>query len=130
LDRKTHNRLLQAARKISMSWAPRVAAKQKCKVDKALYQCQLCKSYVYEGKSPVTYDYYLQVYGDNVLFDNFHMDHKEPVVATNTDKHSWDIYYSRLFCPEENWQGICKPCHDIKSKAENLQRKIHKGKKK
>ena len=134
MDRKTHNRLIQAARRISMGWKPRVSAKQRCKVDKALYQCELCNYYVYEGKSPVTYDYYLQLYGDRVMFDNFHMDHKNPVVPVEGlgtfENYNWNVHYKRLFCSDENWQGICKTCHEIKSKGENKQRKLIKGKKK
>ena len=134
MDRKTHNRLIQAARKISMSWKPRLAAKAKCKIDKALYQCELCSVYVYEGKSPVTYDYYMQVYGElKVIMDNFHMDHISPVDPVDGTMgkpgvdYNWTLYYSRLFCPEENFQGICKECHDKKSKTENKERRLNKN---
>lgn len=136
MDRKTYNRLIQAARKISMSWKPRVAAKKKCQIDKALFQCQACKILVYEGKSPVTYDYYLQAYGmDKVIMDNFHMDHIAPVVPTDgslghPSDFEWKKYYKRLFCEEENFRGICKICHTQKTKKENTQRRETRRKKK
>lgn len=117
-----------------MSWKPRVTVKQRAKIDKALYKCELCNWYIYEGTSPVTYDYYLQVYGDNIRFDKCHMDHREPVVPIEglglPENFEWKIYFERLFCPEENWQLICLECHTTKTLQENEQRKLHKRKKK
>jgi 5-methylcytosine-specific restriction endonuclease McrA len=48
------------------------------------------------------------------------------VVALDSKKHDWNIYYSRLFCGEENFRGLCKECHDKKSKKENEQRRLLK----
>ncbi len=35
----------------------------------------------------------------------------------------FNVYISRLFCPVENLQMVCKTCHSAKSKLENKQRK-------
>lgn len=43
------------------------------------------------------------------------MDHKIPVGQFK----DWNTYVDNLFCDEDNWQVICKPCHDIKTKEEN-----------
>lgn len=54
----------------------------------------------------------------------FHMDHVIPVVDPKTDPDfNLHIYAERLFCEEENWQCLCIPCHDIKTKEENAIRK-------
>lgn len=35
----------------------------------------------------------------------------------------YSVYIERLFCPEENLQGLCKSCHDKKTKLENKNRR-------
>jgi len=70
---------------------------------------------------------------ETVRMTRFDMDHKEPVVPLDqTGKEiSWDVYYERMFCPEDNYQGLClQPCHQTKTAAEKKQRLAHKyGKK-
>lgn len=116
-----------------MGWAPRVAAKLAGKIDKALYECASCSVYVYEGKSPTTFEYYKEVY-PHVIMENPFLDHIEPVVPIEGLGHfsdyNWNIHYKRLFCPQSNFQILCHGCHSAKSSAENKQRKLHKGKKK
>lgn len=120
MDKRTHNRLIQAARKISLAWGPRKTAKAKCKVDKSLFECSKCGVYVYEGSSANNYFDYQEKYSDKeVRMERFDMDHIEPVIAVDTVDHSWDIYYKRLFCGEENYRGLCQECHKTKSAAEN-----------
>lgn len=110
-----------------MGWGPRVAAKQKCKVDKATYRCQKCGAYVYEGVSLVTFVEMQEKYPDqNIIMDKFQMDHIDSVVDLSGDAHSWDVYYKRLFCEEDNYRGLCAPCHKKKSKIENEIRKKNK----
>lgn len=31
----------------------------------------------------------------------------------------YNVYIERLFCDVNNLQGLCKTCHDVKTKAEN-----------
>jgi 5-methylcytosine-specific restriction endonuclease McrA len=120
MDKKTHNRLIQAARKISLGWGPRKKAKEKCKVDKALFECSKCGAYIYEGKSEVNFMLYIDKYDKKeVRMERFDMDHIVPVIAVDSASHSWDVYYTRLFCGEENYRGLCQVCHKAKSTAEN-----------
>ena len=120
LDKKTFNRLIQAARKISLGWGPRKAAKAKCKIDKSLFECSKCGVYIYEGKSANNYFDYQEKYADKeVRMERFDMDHIIPVVAVDSVEHSWDVYFQRLFCDEDNYRGLCQVCHKQKSSAEN-----------
>lgn len=120
MDKKTFNRLIQAARKVSLGWGPRKSAKAKCKVDKSLFECSKCGKYCYEGKSGANFTMYTQKYANKVLsMEYLQMDHIVPVIAVDSVSHSWDVYYARLFCEEDNYRGLCKECHGIKSKAEN-----------
>lgn len=50
------------------------------------------------------------------------VDHVEPVIAT-TGFTTWDDYINRLFCPADQMQILCKPCHSVKSATENKARK-------
>lgn len=45
------------------------------------------------------------------------VDHIEPVVGTEGFS-TWDTYIEQMFCPKENLQVVCKPCHKIKTKGE------------
>lgn len=46
------------------------------------------------------------------------VDHISPVVDPATGFVDWDTFIGRLYCPKENLQVICKPCHKIKTKEE------------
>lgn len=53
---------------------------------------------------------------------NVQVDHVEPVICPAEGFVSWDNYIRRLFCPKENLQVLCKPCHKIKSASETKER--------
>lgn len=53
------------------------------------------------------------------------IDHIEPIVPL-TGFTTWDDVISRALCEKDGFQILCKPCHDIKSKEENLARKENK----
>lgn len=46
------------------------------------------------------------------------VDHSHPVIDPHVGFVSWDIYIARMFCEEEGFQILCKPCHDTKTKQE------------
>jgi 5-methylcytosine-specific restriction endonuclease McrA len=50
------------------------------------------------------------------------VDHISPVVDPVKGFVSWDVFIDRLFCEEDNYQVLCKPCHAEKTKAEKAQR--------
>lgn len=47
------------------------------------------------------------------------VDHIEPVIDPKVGFVDWNIYISRLFSPESNYQVLCLECHQEKSKKEN-----------
>jgi 5-methylcytosine-specific restriction endonuclease McrA len=51
------------------------------------------------------------------------VDHVLPIVDPKKGFISWDEFIKNLFCPIENLQVLCKPCHSIKTKKENNKRK-------
>lgn len=52
-----------------------------------------------------------------------HVDHTEPVINPATGFQGWDIYVKRLFVKANKLDILCKPCHKIKTQAENKQRR-------
>lgn len=63
----------------------------------------------------------------------FVVDHIEPVIPVEGlpqrgNLPDFNVYAERLFCEKENLQGICKTCHDKKSKEENKERRNLKKK--
>lgn len=63
------------------------------------------------------------------LFPNkeVRVDHILPVVDPATGFTTWDDYIDRMFCGPEGLQILCKPCHKIKTQAENASRREAKG---
>ena len=51
------------------------------------------------------------------------VDHKEPVVPVDGSDISWDEYIFRTFCPPEDLQILCTPCHKKKTYEENRERR-------
>jgi 5-methylcytosine-specific restriction endonuclease McrA len=49
------------------------------------------------------------------------MDHIVPVIDMDGFAN-WDIFISRLFCDESNWNVLCLMCHTTKSRRENSAR--------
>lgn len=54
------------------------------------------------------------------------MDHIEPVVPVNDGFTSFDDYIHRMFCPEDGFAALCKPCHDEKTKKEKEFRMMYR----
>jgi len=50
------------------------------------------------------------------------VDHILPVVPLFTP-YTWDEVIKRMFCEIEGFQVLCRPCHKIKTNAENAKRK-------
>lgn len=59
------------------------------------------------------------------------VDHIDPLIRPGEvlEGLEWDEVINRLWCDEDNLRAICVPCHKIKSKAENAERRrLKKGK--
>lgn len=59
-------------------------------------------------------------------------DHVLPIckITETLDNIGLDELADRVWCPLDNLQGKCKPCHKVKSKLENSERRAHKKKQK
>ena len=138
MDTKTKQRIINAVRKISRWHKPRLAAKKKAFVDKALYLCSICGCLCYEGKSLVRFALYKQQYKKyEVKHERPHMDHIDPVVDPKTGfpylADGWpdfNTYFRRMFSAESNFACMCTNCHKLKTAAERKIRGMTKRKKK
>lgn len=52
------------------------------------------------------------------------VDHINPIVSTGGFT-TWDALIENLFCERDKLQVLCKDCHKIKSKQENIERKTN-----
>lgn len=136
MNTRIRRSLISYARKLSLSWEPRTRAKELCKVAPALHRCSKCGTLCYEGSSEKNYQNYVQQYSpETVLFEGIKMDHISPVVdPTGAEEATWENFFKNLFCDQDNFRGICDPCHDKKTSTENKIRNTYyrpkkKGKK-
>lgn len=95
--------LIWQLRKISYRFPARTQALAKARVDRGLYKCAHCTN----------------IFGPR----DVQVDHILPVVDPAKGWVSWDDYITRMFCGPEQMQILCKPCHKIKTDAENKGRK-------
>lgn len=56
------------------------------------------------------------------------VDHMSPVVPIDKtlEDMSWDEVIDNQWCNENLLQALCKPCHEVKTKAENKLRRVKK----
>lgn len=93
-------------RKISLRWPARSQAMGRARVERGVYKCEGC-----EQLTPAK---------------NIQADHIIPVVG-NEGFTNWDDFVTRLFCPPDNYQILCKECHHVKTQAENETRRLDKN---
>lgn len=115
------SKIIAALRKLSLGWRHRVLAKNKVKIDKALFQCQSCRVMCYEGTNEKRFAQYKETY-DNVIRDKVHMDHIDSVISVTDGWKDFNTYIERLFCHMDNFQALCPLCHNKKSQTENENR--------
>ena len=90
-------------RRISYQWPPRKEAIKKARVARGQYKCASCE----------------KIFGPKEI----QLDHKIPVVDEEIGFVDWNTYIERLFCDAENFQVLCKPCHETKTFFEQEIRK-------
>jgi len=91
--------LRKELRRIAYKWKPRKTAYVNARVSRGKYRCAYCG----------------ELFGPK----DIQLDHIKPVIDPQTGFVDWNTYIERLFCPLENYQALCKPCHKIKSENEN-----------
>lgn len=91
--------LTNKLRRISYQWPPRKTAIKRARIERGKYKCNICEN----------------IFGPKEI----QLDHIEPVVGYEDGFIDWNNYLERLFCAEEGFQVLCKPCHEAKTFLEN-----------
>ncbi len=99
--------LFQGLRKLWRMWPPRSECMRNARVAPATHRCSKCQK-----------DYPFRVGERNLV-----VDHIKPVVDPEKGFVDWNTYIDGLFCTIDNLQVLCKPCHQLKSNAENTIRR-------
>lgn len=121
---KFRGKIISALRKLTYSWEPRKKVLQAAQRAPATYECNMCSSWVYKGASKSNFQHISE---DNprqkVIQAKVCVDHISPVVDPEKGFEDWDTYINNMFCPEDNLQVLCGPCHDKKTKEEKRKKK-------
>lgn len=120
--------IISALREIHRNYdEPRKECKTNSKVAAATYACCECDKWIYEGKSQSNFNKMVEDNPDKkcVMKSRYkiQIDHIDPIVPLTHWTWNWHDYISRLFCPLDNLQAICKECHAVKTKKETQIRK-------
>ena len=95
--------VIASLRRSSLYWKPRNDAVKAARIDRGLYQCNICK----------------KAFGRKEI----RVDHIEPVVMLSGFT-TWDSYLTRMFPKTEGFQILCLSCNSFKTQEENILRKI------
>jgi len=113
-DKFLRNWLIQKLRRMSYQWPARKAALKKARVSRGKYRCAMCEDAGVDA-----------LYGPKQI----NVDHIIPVISVDDGFVDWNIYIERLFCSEDGFQILCKPCHEIKTYLENdIRRQVNSEK--
>lgn len=104
MDSKLKSKVIVLLRGASRWWPEKNEAKKLARIDRGLYQCNICKG-TFGTKEVVA-------------------DHISPVVDPYKGWESFDIFIERLFCSREQYQILCQQCHDSKTAVEREIRKL------
>jgi len=113
-----HAMIINALRKVSSWWKPMTRTKAAARIGKWIYKCEKCwKEWKEFSPAPPW---------KKRKVKNFAVDHKISVVGKEGFV-SYDTWIERCFIEQWEWLWmLCKECHDVKSKQENLERKKYK----
>lgn len=107
---------MSAIRGASMKWGPKNECKKQARVSRGKYLCAHCGNIVDASLPVVSKD------GSTERVNNAIVDHIEPVIPVSGFSN-WDDVVGRMFVEVDGLQLLCRGCHDIKTKAENEERK-------
>ena len=117
--------VMSAIRDKTKRWAPISNCKKAARTRRGFYRCAECGLEVPASVYGVYKSGKRQ--GAQRRIPNIVADHIVPIVPV-TGWQSWDSVVEHAFCEQQNLQALCKACHDVKTKEENVQRKLHKEK--
>ena len=103
--------LVNKLRRLSYQWPERKAAIKNARISRGKYKCNSCS-------------------GENFGPKDINLDHIIPVIDEEQGFIDFNTYIDRLFCDEDNFQVLCKPCHATKTFFEQEIRKQVKQEKK
>lgn len=95
--------IIQVLRRASYIWKPRSECRKEARVSRGVYECNMCKA-CFKIKETV-------------------VDHITPIVDPALGFTDWNDYIEKMFCDQDGLQVLCKPCHKIKTDAENALRR-------
>lgn len=115
-------KIKNALRRIHLHDKQRAIAKERSKIDKALYKCENrdCKIAIYEGQSDKNFmalaDKYKKKY--ELIRGKIELDHKNPVIEPKKGYADWNEYIERLWCAADQYNCYCEFCHKEKTSRE------------
>jgi 5-methylcytosine-specific restriction endonuclease McrA len=88
-------------------------------------EASVMKGYSDPKRKRVKYWIKCTICGNPEAKSNIQLDHVHPVIPIDSsfEEMSIDDVVNRQWCEEENLKPVCKPCHEIKTKAENKERR-------
>lgn len=92
-------------------------AKNRAKVDKAVFKCERCEVLMYDGKSEKSMERLKQEY-PKIIWETPELNHLNPVIEPKKGFVTWDDYLDRLFCGPDDLEVLCKSCHLDESRSE------------
>jgi 5-methylcytosine-specific restriction endonuclease McrA len=95
-------------RRGTFHWRARTEAMTAARVERGKYKCASCQD----------------LFGPKEV----DLDHRHPVVDPKTGFTTWDDYINRLFPPADQWDVLCKQCHENKTLIEDKMREHYKTK--
>jgi len=116
-------------RRIHMHCKYKSKAKQRSKIDAALFLCEEegCKVAHYEGTSDKNFVKLVEKYADTyeVVRLKIELDHIFPVIEPKKGFGSWDDYMHALWVDESGYKCLCREHHAEKSAKEAAERAEH-----
>jgi len=107
-EARTKGFIVSALRQASLKWPPKHEAKGRARVNRGEYLCNRCKEIV---PASIKNDKGKRV-------NNIYVDHIIPVVDPEIGFTTWDDFIHRSFVGPDDYQILCKKCHDAKTKEE------------
>lgn len=105
MDKHIFEFVLRVLRRASYKWPARTIAKKDARIERGVYECNYCKKH----------------FGPKEI----NIDHIVPVIPIHGSTDLNEIV-PRLFCPSDGLQVLCKPCHKVKTQAENKRRRQYR----
>lgn len=117
MDSKTKRaRIISQLRLLARQWRPKQMARKAVvvKVPNGVYK---------NGNTKFISKYPCVHCGDLFLANETDVDHIDPVVSVEHGFVDFNTFIDRLYVEVDKYQILCKPCHKVKSKAENAERR-------